>query len=213
VANQETSTRRSIIILLRTEGPLSAGDLAERIGITEMAIRRHIATLERDHLIYPTTIRQPMGRPAKVYHLTEEADDLFPKNYHTLTLDLLEDLVRVDGEAKVQQLFNQREERLVQQFEEVLAGKTLEEKVSIIADLQNRKGYLARWEAKQDGSFEIIEYNCPIAQVSKLYPQTCACETNVFRRVLGTDVSRSECLAEGGKCCVFRVGRLQPATE
>ena len=76
MANEETSTRRTIITILRTEGPMTAGDLAERIGITEMAIRRHIATLERDNLIYPTTLRQPMGRPAKVYQLTEEADDL-----------------------------------------------------------------------------------------------------------------------------------------
>lgn len=213
MANQETSTRRSIITMLRTEGPLSAGDLAERIGITEMAIRRHIATLERDHLIYPTTIRQPMGRPAKVYQLTEEADDLFPKNYHALMLDLLDDLVRVDGEDKIGQLFAQREERLVQQYEALLAGKSPEEKVAAIADLQNSKGYLARYEAKDDGSFEIIEYNCPIAQVSKHYPQTCSCETNVFRRVLGMDVKRSECLAEGGKSCVFKVSRLEQAAD
>lgn len=205
MANEETSTRRTIITILRTEGPMTAGDLAERIGITEMAIRRHIATLERDNLIYPTTLRQPMGRPAKVYQLTEEADDLFPKNYHTLTLDILEDLVRVDGEEKLKTLFDHREERLVQQYQEMLEGKTLEEKVAILADLQNRKGYLSKWEAKEDGTYEIVEYNCPIAQVSRLYPQTCACETNVFRRVLGTDVNRAQCLAEGGTCCVFKI--------
>jgi len=205
MANQETSTRRQIITILRVEGPMSAGDLAERVGITEMAIRRHIATLERDALIYPTTIRQPMGRPAKVYQLTEEADDLFPKNYHTLTLDLLEDIVKVDGAEKVKALFDQREERLVQQYKEMLHGKSMQEKVAAIAETQNRKGYLAKFEAKEDGTFEIIEYNCPIAQVSRLYPETCSCETNVFRRVLEADVNRSECLAEGGTCCVFKI--------
>ncbi|KEO85053.1 helix-turn-helix transcriptional regulator [Tumebacillus flagellatus] len=209
MANQESSTRRLIITLLRTEGPMSAGELAERIGITEMAIRRHIATLERDDLIYPTTVRQPMGRPAKVYGLTEEADELFPKNYHTLTLDLLEDIAKVDGSEKIKQLFDHREERLVQTYSDLLAGKTLEEKVAILADMQNRKGYLSKWEQKEDGTYEIVEYNCPIAQVSKLYPQTCSCETNVFRRVLGTDVNRSECLAEGGSCCVFKISDNQ----
>ncbi|MGZ4123696.1 MAG: helix-turn-helix transcriptional regulator [Tumebacillaceae bacterium] len=205
MANQESSTRRLIITILRTEGPLSAGDLAERIGITEMAIRRHIATLERDDLIYPTTIRQPMGRPAKVYQLTEEADELFPKNYHTLTLDILEDIASLDGEDKIKALFDNREERLVKQYEKLLEGKTFEEKVATLAEIQNRKGYLSKMEAKEDGTFEIIEYNCPIAQVSKVYPQTCSCETNVFRRVLGSDVDRSQCLAEGGSCCVFKI--------
>lgn len=184
---------------------MSAGDLAERIGITEMAIRRHIATLERDDLIFPTTIRQPMGRPAKVYQLTEVADELFPKSYHSLMLDILEDIVRVDGEDKIQAIFDQREERLTSQLNEMLEGKSLEEKVQALAEMQNNKGYLAKWERKDDGSYEIIEYNCPIAQVSKVYPQTCACETNVFRRVLGTEVDRSQCLAEGGSSCVFKI--------
>ncbi|TCP54692.1 putative ArsR family transcriptional regulator [Tumebacillus sp. BK434] len=209
MSNQETNTRKTIITILRTEGPMSAGDLAERIGITEMAIRRHIATLERDNLIYPTTIRQPMGRPAKVYQLTEEADDLFPKNYHSLMLDILEDIVRVDGEDKIKAIFDQREDRLSAQLDEMLAGKSLEEKVQTLAEMQNSKGYLAKWERKTDGSYEIVEYNCPIAQVSKVYPETCACETNVFRRVLGTDVNRSQCLAEGGSCCVFKIHQIE----
>jgi predicted ArsR family transcriptional regulator len=213
MSNQETSTRRQIITILRTDGPLSAGDLAERIGITEMAIRRHIATLERDDLIYPTTIRQPMGRPAKVYQLTEAADDLFPKNYHTLTLDILEDLIKVDGEEKLLTLFAHREERLVEKYKAMLEGNTLEEKVARLAELQNSKGYLAKWEAKEDGTYEIIEYNCPIAQVSRLYPQTCACETNVFRRVLGTDVDRQQCLAEGGTCCVFKINQSHKTSK
>jgi predicted ArsR family transcriptional regulator len=205
MSNQETNTRKTIITILRTEGPMSAGDLASRIGITEMAIRRHIATLERDNLIFPTTIRQPMGRPAKVYQLTEEADELFPKNYHSLMLDILEDIVRVDGKEKIKRIFDQREERLASQLSELLAGKTLEEKVQALAELQNNKGYLAKWNRKEDGSYEIVEYNCPIAQVSKVYPETCACETNVFRRALGTDVTREQCLAEGGGCCVFKI--------
>lgn len=209
MSNQETNTRKTIITILRTEGPMSAGDLAERIGITEMAIRRHIATLERDNLIYPTTIRQPMGRPAKVYQLTEEADDLFPKNYHSLMLDILEDIVRVDGEDKIKEIFDQREDRLSAQLNELLDGKSLEEKVQTLAEMQNSKGYLAKWERKDDGSYEIVEYNCPIAQVSKVYPETCSCETNVFRRVLGTEVNRSQCLAEGGSCCVFKIQDLE----
>jgi len=205
MTTEESTTRRQIITLLRTEGGLSVGDLSGRIGITEMAIRRHIATLERDALIYPTTIRQPMGRPAKVYQLTEEADEMFPKNYHALTLDILEDLASVDGEEKIQRLFEHRENRLVVKYLDLMAGKPLEERVAILAELQNSKGYLSKWESKGDGTYEIVEYNCPIAQVSKLYPQTCACETNVFRRVLDADVNRTECLAEGGACCVFKI--------
>lgn len=203
-----------MITILRTEGPQSAGDLAEKIGITEMAIRRHIATLERDNLIYPNTIRQPMGRPAKVYQLTEEADELFPKNYHALTLGILEDILSLDGQDKLQELFSHREERLVKQYMDIVgSADTFEQKVAKLADLQNEKGYLTKLEAKEDGTFELFEYNCPIAQVSRLFPQTCSCETNVFRRVLGAEVERNECLAEGGSCCVFKIQQKEGKTE
>lgn len=214
MSNQETSTRRQLITILRTEGPLSAGDLAARVGITEMAIRRHIATLERDNLIYPTTIRQPMGRPAKVYNLTEEADELFPKNYHSLTLGILEDILSLDGQDKLQELFAHREERLVKEYLTILqSSDSFEDKVSKLADLQNERGYLTKLEAKEDGTFELLEFNCPIAQVSRVFPQTCSCETNVFRRVLGADVERNECLAEGGSCCVFKIQQANAPTE
>ena len=38
----ERKTRRAIVKLLKTEGPLGSAQLAERLGLTAMAVRLHL---------------------------------------------------------------------------------------------------------------------------------------------------------------------------
>ncbi|AFC28735.1 transcriptional regulator [Paenibacillus mucilaginosus 3016] len=109
---EDGSTRKVIVTMLKTKGPLSAGEMAKQLGITEMAVRRHLHTLERDQLIEAKLVRQAMGRPAHLYSLTEHADDLFPKKYQHLAMDLLEELELTAGADKVDFLFDRRKERL-----------------------------------------------------------------------------------------------------
>ena len=60
----ETSTRKVILSMLKTQGPLSVHDLAKQLGITEMAVRRHIHSMEKDDLLETKLVRQAMGRPS-----------------------------------------------------------------------------------------------------------------------------------------------------
>ena len=60
------STRRHIVKLLKTEGPMDSSKLAERLDITPMAVRQHLYALERERLVDVETRPGPIGRPAKV---------------------------------------------------------------------------------------------------------------------------------------------------
>ena len=71
------STREEILALLKQSPNLSVGDIAQKLGITEMAVRRHLNNLERDQLLSSHLVRQAMGRPSRVYYLTEKADEFF----------------------------------------------------------------------------------------------------------------------------------------
>ncbi|MEI7024890.1 helix-turn-helix transcriptional regulator [Paenibacillus sp. y28] len=201
---REASTRQTILTLLKSSGSLSVHDLAQRIGITEIAVRRHLQTLEDQELVGTEQVRQAMGRPLKRYKLTPGADDLFPKNYHKLTLDLLGELEQEEGEALVERLFDRRKSKLIQSYEPAMNGKSLTEKVAVLTDIQNQAGYMASWRGHPGGEgFELIEHNCPISQVASRYQHACACELDMFRTLLGVDVERSECLAKGGSKCVY----------
>ena len=75
----------------------------------------------------------------------------------------------------VDQLFNNREERLAEAHQKDFAGKDFGERVRTLAEIQDQKGYMVKVEELPDGSYELIEYNCPIFQVANQYNHACQC--------------------------------------
>lgn len=203
---EETSTRREIINILRTAGPLTVGELGDRLGITHVAVRRHLTSLERDGLVTSVQERLPMGRPTRVYSLTEAADELFPKKYGALTLEMLDFLNTTDPNL-VEGFFARRGQVLVEKYgPEVTSGATLQDRVSRLSDVQMANGYLASYEAGKDGSLILKEFNCPVHQISRNYAHACHHELEFFKAVLGTaNVQRVECIAKGGGCCRYTI--------
>jgi predicted ArsR family transcriptional regulator len=205
MTKEGTSTRDQILHMLKVKGSLTVSDMAVDLGITEMAVRRHLNTLERDSLIKSTLVRQAMGRPTNVYSLSPEADELFPRNYSHLTLDFLRDLQDIDGIEKVELLFRRRENRLEEAYRPHIQGD-LEDRVAKLAELQNEKGYMVQWEKMESGDgFVFREFNCPISQIAREFNQACNCELSLFRRVLNAQVEQTSCMAKGGDKCVFEI--------
>ncbi|MEW6232946.1 MAG: metalloregulator ArsR/SmtB family transcription factor [Chloroflexota bacterium] len=198
------STRREILFRLRKQGPSSVDALASTLGITSMGVRRHLANLERDGLVTSGMVRRRMGRPSYVYALSEVADDLFPKNYHGLALELLGDIKALDGDEKIDLLFSRRAARLYHAFAPRLAGKDLPGKVQELARILDENGYLAEWE-KVNGGYLLREYNCVNSRVSQEYPQACAHQLALFSRLLEAQVAREEHLLRGDHHCCYRI--------
>ncbi|WP_336771582.1 helix-turn-helix transcriptional regulator [Paenibacillus sp. MMO-58] len=203
----EGTTRGRILFLLKTNGRLSAGQLSAELGITEMAVRRHIYALEREGSISIVSVKQGMGRPVHAYELTRLADDRFPKNYNLLALDLLEELAEDPETAGlITRMFEGRQQKLLDRYEPRMTGKSLAEKVTELEAIQNAGGYMAKVEGKDNGQYVLHEYNCPIAQVAGKYEQACSCELSLFESLLQTKVERTECLAKGGGRCSYTIG-------
>jgi predicted ArsR family transcriptional regulator len=206
---QETSTRKVILTMLKRQGDLSVGDMAKQLGITEMAVRRHLNTLERDGFVDTRLVRQAMGRPTNLYFLTERADGLFPKKYQHLAMDLLDELLEEDGKGKIDYLFQRREDKLYDKYQSRMRAKNLEERVMELATIQNDSGYMVDWKQSSEGEFVLSEHNCPITQVANQYQQACQCELSLFERLLDANVERTDCLAKGGSKCVYVIRSKQ----
>lgn len=201
---RNSSTRNEILNMLKLNAAMTVSDMAGQLQITEMAVRRHLNTLERDKLIESKMVRQAMGRPTNVYSLTEEAEHLFPRHYSDFALDFLQDLEELEGQDKIKDLFYRREQRLSDKYRREIRGQSLEEKVQQLAVLQNQKGYMVEIEKDSEtGDFIFKEYNCPISQVAKEYQHACNCELSLFKTVLNTEVEQNECIAQGEDKCVY----------
>lgn len=200
---KDLSTRERILHLMKTTGPLSAKELTTELQITEMAVRRHLGTMERDGLIESKMVRQTAGRPTAVYGLTELAEGLFPKRYHSLTLDLLDELAEESGEVMVDRLFDRRKEKLSRRYMAEMQGKSLTEKVRTLSEIQNDNGYMTELQETDGGEYVLMEHNCPISQIANRYNHACDCELKLFESLLDADVERTECLAQQGRKCVY----------
>src|SRR6266566_3178629 len=56
--------------------------LAAALGLTDNAVRLHISALRRDGFVEDVgTMRDTGGKPARLYGLTREGEELFPKAY------------------------------------------------------------------------------------------------------------------------------------
>lgn len=202
----QLSTRDYILHLLKTKGAMSTKELTDELGITVMAVRRHIQSLERDKLIDSKMVRQSMGRPTAVYCLTEHVEDFFPRKYHILTLELLDELEEHFGASAVEQLFEGRKDKLLKKYDASMQGKELAERVSILADIQNENGYMVELEKINDEQYLLKEHNCPIEQVATKYQHACRCELKLFESLLeDAEVSRTDCLAKGGQRCTYSI--------
>src|SRR6185503_7192952 len=82
-------TRRAITRLLKTEGAMNSAQLARRLRLTPMGVRQHLYALQQEKLVTAEARAVPLGRPAKYWSLTPEADRLFPDAYAELSVALI----------------------------------------------------------------------------------------------------------------------------
>lgn len=201
----KTTTKDKILELIKRKANMTVNDLTESLNITHMAVRKHLAVLEKEELIQSYEVKQPLGRPLLVYSLTDKGEHIFPKNYEGITIEFLEDIEELHGRQAIEQLFQKRKRRLAEEFASRLAHKEPTEKIEEIVHIQNEKGYMTDLTKVEQNIFEMTEYNCPILSVANKYPIACECETELFENVLQTTkVTRVCCQTDGSSRCTFR---------
>src|SRR5215212_6282278 len=74
-----------ILAYLQRHGEATVKQLEELLGISTTAVREHLTHLEAKDLVTAKLVRRGPGRPHALYFLTATAQDLFPKEYDTLS--------------------------------------------------------------------------------------------------------------------------------
>jgi predicted ArsR family transcriptional regulator len=204
----ERKTRRAITKLLKTEGPIGSAQLSERLGLTAMAVRQHLYALQREGLVTAEERPVPIGRPAKFWRLTREADRLFPEAYAELSVALIDSVRDAFGSEGLERVLTSRCARQRLDYgKRIKAGDSLEKKLSELARVRTEEGYMAEVKREADGSFLLVENHCPICAAANACQGFCSTELDLFRSVLGPgiNVERAEHIIGGDQRCVYRV--------
>jgi predicted ArsR family transcriptional regulator len=208
LAAPQRSTRRALVKLLKTEGPLDSATLAARLKLTPMAVRQHLYALQQQKLVTAEERAVPIGRPAKYWRLTREADTLFPDAYAELNVALIDAVTLTFGPEGMQRLLEAREARQRAAYAaRITPSAPLRTRLRQLARVRSEEGYMADVRPDGRGRFLFIEHHCPICAAATACQGLCATELDLFRAVLGPDVSieRTEHVVSGDRRCVYTV--------
>jgi len=204
----ERKTRRAIVKILKTQGPLDSAQLADQLGLTAMAVRQHLYALQSEGHVEAEERPVPIGRPAKHWRLTREADQLFPEAYAELNVSLIQALRDTFGEEGLDQVLVSRCARQRQDYaKRIRASAPLDKKLKELARVRTEEGYMAEVRREKDGSYLLLENHCPICAAANACQGFCSTELDLFRSVLGRGVAveRVEHIVAGDRRCAYRI--------
>ncbi len=202
-------TRDAVARLVLERGPQHAAALAEQLGLSAAAIRRHLDALVDDGLLVECEPRRAAvrgrGRPARTYALTDEGRAAFPHAYDDLATTALRYLSAQGGEDAVVAFAEHRAEALAEGLTADVAGAAPgAERAEALAGALTAHGYAASTESATAG-VQLCQHHCPVAHVAAEFPQLCEAETRAFERVLGTYVQRLATIAHGDGVCTTHI--------
>lgn len=190
---------------LKRNGAMLTGDLASLLGVTSAAARQQLGRLADDGLVEHRSEPDGRGRPAHRWQLAELAESLFPKRYGDLTTELL-GYLGGPASATVNELFEQRRRRRLQDAQRSLDGLGFDEQVAQLARILDDDGYLADVERLEGGGWRIVEHNCAILSVATGFGQACSSEIAFIRDALpGALVERVAHRLDGAHVCAYEV--------
>ncbi|MEV5970683.1 metalloregulator ArsR/SmtB family transcription factor [Streptomyces sp. NPDC051921] len=216
LATGERSTRNRVARSILDHGPSTVADLAQRLGLTQAAVRRHLDSLVTDNVVearekrvYGTRTR---GRPAKVFALTDCGRDAFDQSYDTLAVEALRWIERnAGGEAAVAAFARDRIEAQAESYRAAVESADPDQRTEALAKALTADGYAATARNAPVGE-QLCQHHCPVAHVAEQYPQLCEAETEIFSRLLGTHVQRLATIAHGDGVCTTFIPHGAPQT-
>jgi predicted ArsR family transcriptional regulator len=205
----DASTRHRVASSILEHGPSTAAELAERLGLTPAAIRRHLDVLltaghleARERRVYGARGR---GRPAKVFVLTDAGRSVFYTAYDDLAVDALEFLATSSGPEAVTRFAEARMARSERRYRERMASAAPDTTAAqALAVALSEDGYVASTLPSAIGE-QLCQHHCPVAHVAERFPQICEVETAAFSRLLGVHVQRLATIAHGDGVCTTHV--------
>jgi predicted ArsR family transcriptional regulator len=195
---------------IKTRGPARTADLAGWLGMTAQGARQQLERLAGDALVEARNEKRGVGRPHRVWSLTELGDARFPDTHSQLTLDLIAVVRREFGEEGLDRLIAGREQDALRAYVTRLAGAdTLTERVARLAEIRREEGYMAEVVA-DEGGFLLVENHCPICAAAAFCQGFCRSELDTFRRALGPGctIKRTDHILAGARRCAYRITPL-----
>jgi predicted ArsR family transcriptional regulator len=210
-------TRGAIVQLLLESGPITAGEIGERLGISAAGVRRHLDALmdagDAQSSAAAAWQHHGRGRPAKRYRLTPAGRAKLGHTYDDLAVAAMRQLREIGGDEAVRTFARRR-------IDTILAGVTggpddVESTADRVAAALTKAGY-ATTTTPVSGpihGIQLCQHHCPVSHVAEEFPELCETEREAFAEILGTHVQRLATIVNGDCACTTHVPLTETSTE
>jgi predicted ArsR family transcriptional regulator len=210
VEDSAESTRRRVLELVASDGPVTAAELACRLGLTSAGVRRHLAQLEDDGTITvhtaPGLAPARRGRPARAYVVTSHGQAELHDAYSEVAVQALRHLRAAGGDAAVQGFASARFEDAARRLAPHLTATEPAARAAQLAAALSDEGYAASVRPVAAATMvpiaQLCQGHCPVQHVAEEFPELCEAEARAFSELLGTHVQRLATIAGGAHACV-----------
>jgi len=206
--------RGALLAQLKRAQPLTARELATRLGVSLNGVRHHLKELEAEGLVVYRREHRGVGAPVFSYRLSPAAEELFPRRYGEALSAMLAAVVERDGREAAVAMLESYFGLLAGRMRVELQGMPESERLGALARLLSEEGYMAEVQVQEgpagDTRVVLTEHNCPIPAIAGRFPEMCAAEAKYLADVLGAEVERTGHILSGCPACEYRV-RLSPA--
>jgi DeoR family suf operon transcriptional repressor len=204
-AGREAPTRQAALTLLLRRGQATATLLAEQLGVSVQAMRRHLRSLEEEGLVEASSTGAGPGRPSNHWQLTAKGQGQFPDGSEDFALGLLASMAGSLPPGTVQTLLEQQARDKAVSYRRHLGDGSLQQRLERLVELRRREGYVAECSSDGDG-WLVSEFHCSVMRIAEQFPCVCDQELQLLRQTFpDCSVERVHWRLDQGHSCGFRL--------
>jgi DeoR family suf operon transcriptional repressor len=211
---------KELILNLLLEGSKTAGEIADKLKIQKSAIRTHLESLQTEQSVRSYFKIERLGRPRKVYELTESGRELFPRRYDLVLSLVLQEIELTKGHEYMKKMIESIADKMAYDIREKIkkSSSSLEESIRILNSVSNEMGFMSSFYKEDEAdnnnrgssssnstTYSIISRNC-IVHKAAIRHQDAICHgfhNRIIQKSLdgkmGAKVQLKECIALGDK--------------
>lgn len=202
--SEAKNSRERVLQTLLGRERCTIKELAQAVEINPISIRHHIVKLEAEGLVSSEEERHGVGRPRRMYFLTEKGHEQFPTRYIRLTVRLLEQLKETASPSFIRALFTQMAKDMADEYRTEAHHLTIDERIQLVRQLLSREGFSVVVE-KQGDYYYIRESSCPYYHIGQNHPEVCSVDQTLISTILDVPAQKIQCLLHGDSVCTYMI--------
>jgi len=159
------------ILKMLLDGPKSSAEIADRLKIQKSAVRSHLESLQSEKTVasyFKLNIKR-MGRPRRVYELTENGRELFTRRYEEILSLILKKINEINGQEELRKIVEAIADEIAAEIKLKIQKNginNLEDKLKMLNLFSDELGFVSSLRKGEDGSFYITSKNCILHKVA-----------------------------------------------